>query len=124
MQNGSCTSSKYSMGNVQKALQKYVGYSGMDSYYCDRISDLMDRAQNWCLDIEEIYNKAEVHSINTREMLQMLVYSLILLRSQFLSSRNLQSCLIWDGETASRKLTDYTISIYLMRLSLSHIKYF
>ena len=25
----------------------------------------MDRAQVWCLDIEDIYNKAEVHSINT-----------------------------------------------------------
>ena len=39
------------MGNVQKALQNYVGFNGMDSEYCDRISDLMDRAQNWCLDI-------------------------------------------------------------------------
>ena len=25
----------------------------------------MDRAQAWCLDIEELYNKAEFHSINT-----------------------------------------------------------
>ena len=25
----------------------------------------MDKAQAWCLDIEDIYNKAEVHSINT-----------------------------------------------------------
>ena len=25
----------------------------------------MDKAQAWCLDIEELYNKAEVHSINT-----------------------------------------------------------
>ena len=25
----------------------------------------MDRAQNWCLDIEELYNKAKVPSINT-----------------------------------------------------------
>ena len=25
------------IGNVQKALQKYVGFSGMDSEYCDRI---------------------------------------------------------------------------------------
>ena len=28
----------------------------------------MDRAQAWCLDIEEIYNKAEVHSINTSQV--------------------------------------------------------
>ena len=38
------------IGNVQKALQKYVGFSGMDSEYCDRIGELMDRAQAWCLD--------------------------------------------------------------------------
>ena len=37
----------------------------MDSEYCDRIGELMDWAQAWCLDIEEFYNKAEVHSINT-----------------------------------------------------------
>ena len=53
------------IGNVQKALQKYVGFSGMDSEYCDRIGELIDRAQAWCLDIGELYNKAEVHSINT-----------------------------------------------------------
>ena len=53
------------IGNVQNALQKYVGFSGMDSEYCDRIGELMDRAQAWFLNIEELYNKAEVHSINT-----------------------------------------------------------
>ena len=53
------------IGNIQKVLQKYVGFSGMDSEYCDRIGKLMDKAQAWCLDIEELYNKAEVHSINT-----------------------------------------------------------
>ena len=37
----------------------------MDSEYCDRIGEVMNRAQAWCLDIEELYNKAEVHSINT-----------------------------------------------------------
>ena len=25
----------------------------------------MDQAQNWCLNIEDLYNKTEVHSINT-----------------------------------------------------------
>ena len=54
-----------SIGNAQKALQKYVGFSGMDSEYSDRIRELMDRAQAWCLDIEKLYSKAEVHSINT-----------------------------------------------------------
>ena len=53
------------IGTVQKALQKYMGFSKMDSEYCDRIGELMDKAQAWCLDIEELYNKAEVHSINT-----------------------------------------------------------
>ena len=37
----------------------------MDSEYCDRIGDLTNRAQAWCLDIEELYNKAKIHSINT-----------------------------------------------------------
>ena len=32
------------IGNVQKALQKYVGFSGMDSEYYDRIGELMDKA--------------------------------------------------------------------------------
>ena len=40
------------IGKMQKALQKYVGYSRMDSDYCDKIRDLMDKAQAWCLDIE------------------------------------------------------------------------
>ena len=50
---------------MQKARQKYVGFSGMDSEYCDRIGDLMDKAPVRCLDNEELYSKAEVHSITT-----------------------------------------------------------
>ena len=53
------------VGNIQKALQKYVGFKGMDSKYCDEIDDLMDRAQTWCFEIEQEYNRAEVHLINT-----------------------------------------------------------
>ena len=41
------------MGNIQKALQRYVGFDGMNAEYCDRIEALMDRAQAWCQDIEE-----------------------------------------------------------------------
>ena len=37
----------------------------MDPEYCDGIAVLMDRAQAWCLDIEELYNKAKIPSINT-----------------------------------------------------------
>ena len=40
------------IGNIQKALQKYVGFKGMQSSYCDKIDNLMDRAQYWCLEIE------------------------------------------------------------------------
>ena len=43
------------ISNIQKALQKYVGFSGMDPKYCERIGELMDRAQAWCLDIKELY---------------------------------------------------------------------
>ena len=53
------------MGNIQKALQRYVGFDGMDPDYRDGIEELMDGVQKWAQDIEEIYNKAEVHSINT-----------------------------------------------------------
>ena len=51
--------------SIQKALQRYVGFSGMDPVNCEKIGELMDNAQAWCQDIEELYNKAEVHSINT-----------------------------------------------------------
>ena len=51
--------------NIQKALEKYVGFNNIDSQYCDKVGEVMDKAQNWCLEIEQEYNKAEVHSINT-----------------------------------------------------------
>ena len=34
------------IGNVQKSLQRYVKFSGMDSEYCDMINDLLDEAEN------------------------------------------------------------------------------
>ena len=42
------------IGNIQKALQRYVGFSGMDPEYCDQIIELMDDAQAWCQDIEDL----------------------------------------------------------------------
>ena len=30
------------IGDIQKALQRYVGFRGMDPAYCDRIGELMD----------------------------------------------------------------------------------
>ena len=53
------------IGNIQKSLQRYVKFSGMNSEYCDVINDLLDEAENWCLRVEVLYNKAEIHSINT-----------------------------------------------------------
>ena len=65
------------IGNMQKGLQKYFGFEGMDSEYCDRIEVLMDQAHNWCLNIEDLYNKTEVHSINTSkgDLTDVMVFS-------------------------------------------------
>ena len=52
-------------GSIQKSLQRYVKFSGMDSGYCDAINDLLDDSENWCLRVEVLYNKAEIHSSNT-----------------------------------------------------------
>ena len=51
--------------NIQKALEKYVGFNNIDSQYCDKVGEVMDKAQNWCLEIEQEYNKAEIYSSNT-----------------------------------------------------------
>ena len=53
------------IGNIQKSLQRYVKFSGMDPGYCDAINNLLDDDENWCLRVEVLYNKAEIHSINT-----------------------------------------------------------
>ena len=53
------------IGTIQRALQKYVGFEGMESEFFDEIEALMDQAQTLCLNIEDMYNKTEGHSINT-----------------------------------------------------------
>ena len=53
------------IANIQRALQKYVGFKNIDLLYCDKIGEVMDNAQAWCMNIEDMYIKAEVHSINT-----------------------------------------------------------
>ena len=53
------------VGTIQKSLQSYVKFSEMDFEYCDAINDLLDDVENWCLKVERLCNKAEIHSINT-----------------------------------------------------------
>ena len=53
------------IGNIQRALQKYVSFEGMEAEFCDKVENLMDKAQLWCINVEDLYNKTEVHSINT-----------------------------------------------------------
>ena len=53
------------IGNIQRSLQKYVGFEGMESEFCDRDEKFIDQAQTWCLNIEDLYNITKVHSINT-----------------------------------------------------------
>ena len=51
--------------NIQKSLQKYVKFPDMDYDYCNEMNEFLDSAENWCLRVDEMYNEAEVHSINT-----------------------------------------------------------
>jgi len=51
--------------NIQKSLQKYLKFSEVDYDYCNDMNEFLDSAENWCLRVEDMYNKAEVQSINT-----------------------------------------------------------
>jgi len=51
--------------NIQKSLQKYVKFPRMNYDYSDEINEFLDSAENRCLRVEDMYNKAEVHRINT-----------------------------------------------------------
>ena len=42
-----------------------MSFEEIESKFCDEVKNLMDKDQLWCLNIEELYNKTEVHSINT-----------------------------------------------------------
>ena len=46
------------IGNIQRALQKYIGFNSIDSLYCNKVGEVMDDAQTWCMNVEEMYNKA------------------------------------------------------------------
>ena len=75
----------------------------MDPDYCDRIEELMDWAQAWAQDLEEIYNKADVHSINTSkgDSLDVGVFS-DNCKVKVFSFWRLQSWLIWAGESVQK----------------------
>ena len=95
------------IGNIQKSLQRYVKFSGVDSECCDKINDLLDDAENWCLRVEVLYNKAEIHSINTSKGdTAEGRYFLIMPKLPFMNSLKLLRLHIWAGGTLSRKLTD------------------
>ena len=47
----------------EKSLLKYLSFPGVDNYYCDRISTLLDRAESWAMSMVQAYTNAEVHSI-------------------------------------------------------------
>ena len=91
----------------------------MDPVYCNRIGELMDDAQAQCQDIEELFNKAKVHSINTSKgnAVDVGIFSdnSRVTVFEFLESAEL-AYLRWGK--AFRKPTDYTVSTYLMRLNL------
>ena len=49
------------------ALEKYVRLPRMDSIYVDEVSRILVQASSWCLEIEELYSRMEIHSItNTK----------------------------------------------------------
>ena len=55
------------------ALEKYVKLPGMDSIYVDEVSRILVQASSWCLEIEELYSRMEIHSItNTKVILVTL----------------------------------------------------
>ena len=91
----------------------------MDPAYSDRIEELMDREQAWAQDIEEIYNKAEVHSINTSkgDAIDVGVFSdnSKLIVFEFLKSPEL-AYLGW-GNSVQKALV-YTINICQRKLNL------
>ena len=52
------------IGSIQKSLQRYVKFPEVDMQYCEGIDVLLDEAETWCSKVEELYNDAEIHSIN------------------------------------------------------------
>ena len=47
----------------EKSLLKYLSFPGVDNFYCNQISSLLDSGEFWVLHIVQVYTNAEVHSI-------------------------------------------------------------
>jgi len=92
----------------------------MDSEYCDAINELLNSVEDLCLRVEELYNKAEVQSINSSkgdssdvgvfsDNAKVTIY-------EFLEVMEI-AYLGWRIQ--SRKPTHYTTSIYLRKSRVS-----
>ena len=46
------------------ALEKYVKFPKFDSENVQEVTDVLIEATNWCLMVEGLYSKMEIHSIN------------------------------------------------------------
>ena len=49
---------------MQKQIYHLISVQ-ISQEFCNEVENLMDKAQDWCLNIKDLYNKTEVHSINT-----------------------------------------------------------
>ena len=70
------------VGKMQKSLKRYVGFEDIDVNNCNKIENLMDKAQIWAMDVVEVYNRAELRYtplILPKEILRMLEFSAIML---------------------------------------------
>ena len=79
----------------------------------------MDQTQTWCLNIEDLYNKTEVHSINTSKGDEADV-GIFSDNSQSKVFEFLEAAeLAHLGCTVYKRQIDCIISIYLKRLNLT-----
>ena len=46
------------------ALEKYVKIPGFDPAYVDEVTEILIEATNWCLTVEGLHSKMEIHSIH------------------------------------------------------------
>ena len=52
------------VSNCGNALEKYIKIPGASAEYVDQVSTTLVEASEWCLWIEALYAKMEIHSIN------------------------------------------------------------